>query len=238
MSNMTTTYAPGASAYRKPFAWSYSKLKNFEVCPKKHYEVDVVKSVKEEESEALLWGNTLHTAAARRLDKGVKLPDGMELVEDWCKKIIGDGTSTILVEQQLAINKDFGKCDWFGKQAWYRAIVDVAKIMGEGDRQMALAIDWKTGKIKEDGVQLALTAACIFAHHPGVQKIRTHFVWVAHGADTRADFAREDMPGMWRSIWPRIEQLKHAYDTTSYPAKPGGLCKRWCPVDTCPHHGG
>ena len=28
-----------------------------------------------------------------------------------------------------------------------------------------------------------------------------------------------------------------AYDTTTYPAKPGPLCRRYCPVAACPHHG-
>ena len=50
----------------KAFAWSYSRLKNFESCPKRHYHVDVVKDVREEESEQLKWGNALHDAFAKR----------------------------------------------------------------------------------------------------------------------------------------------------------------------------
>jgi spore coat polysaccharide biosynthesis protein SpsF (cytidylyltransferase family) len=44
----------------KPFAWSYSKLKNYEVCPKRHWHVDVKKDFKEAESEALKQGNLVH----------------------------------------------------------------------------------------------------------------------------------------------------------------------------------
>ena len=61
---ITTRHSP------KPFAWSYSRLKNFEVCPKRHYEIDIAKNIKEEESEALLWGNTVHRSCADRLSKG------------------------------------------------------------------------------------------------------------------------------------------------------------------------
>jgi len=66
----TTRYKPAGP---KPFAWSYSKLKNFEVCPKRHYNVDVIKSFKEEEGEALVWGNMVHKALADRcvVGKGV-----------------------------------------------------------------------------------------------------------------------------------------------------------------------
>jgi hypothetical protein len=220
------------NAYVKPFAWSYSKLKNFESCPKRHWHVDVAKDVKEPESEQLLWGNQVHKALAKRCSLGSALPPGMESYEKWCSRIL-TGEGNIYVEQQLAITKEFGPTEWFGKDAWYRGIADVLKINGA----VALAIDWKTGKLLDDPVQLALMAACIFAHHPGIQKIRTEFVWLKENTSSREDFDRATMAVMWRNIWHRIEQLESAHKTTSYPAKPGYLCRRWCPVTSCPHHG-
>lgn len=216
----------------KPFAWSYSKLKNFESCPKRHYEIDIAKNIKEEESEQLLWGNQVHKALAKRVSLGSPLPPGMDHWEKWCERILAGG-GTIAVEQQLAITREFAPCAWFGPDAWYRGIADVLKLNGP----VALAVDWKTGKVLEDAVQLALMAACIFAHHPGLHKIRTEFIWLKDGVSTREDFTREGMATMWRNVWPRIEQLEHAHNTTTYPAKPGFLCRRWCPVVSCPHHG-
>lgn len=102
---------------------------------------------------------------------------------------------------------------------------------------MALVADWKTGKILEDSVQLALMAQCVFAHHPEVQRVRSEFIWLKEDATTRADFSREDMVKLWVSLNPRIAALEHAHNTTTYPAKPGSLCRRWCPVKACPHHG-
>jgi hypothetical protein len=98
-------------------------------------------------------------------------------------------------------------------------------------------VDYKTGKILEDGSQLALMAACVFAHHADVKKVRSEFVWLKEDATTRADFTRDDMTRVWRNLWPRIEALEHAHNTITYPPKPGALCKRWCPVTGCPHHG-
>jgi hypothetical protein len=216
----------------KAFAWSYSRLKNFETCPKRSWHLDIAKDIKEPEGEALLWGNMVHKALADRVDKGVPLPKPMEHFEKWARRILaGDGT--ILVEQKLAINKDFGPESFFSDAAWYRGIGDAIKIVGK----VALIIDYKTGKILEDGSQLALMAACVFAHHPEVQKVRSEFVWLKEDATSRSDFTRDDMPKVWRSLWPRIEALEHAFGSMSYPAKPGALCKRWCPVDVCPHHG-
>jgi len=229
MSVVTTRRAPAGP---KPFSWSYSRLKNFETCPKRHWHVDINKDAKEEDSEQLQWGNAVHKALADRIANGTPLPIGMERYEDWANRILTGG-GNILVEQKLAINKDFGKTTWFGDEAWYRGIGDVIKIVG----RVGLIVDWKTGKIIEDSQQLALMAACVFAHFPEVLKVRSVFAWLKEDADTKQDFDRNQMVDMWRNLWPRIEALRNAHTTTSYPAKPGRLCRNWCPVKQCPHNG-
>jgi hypothetical protein len=216
----------------KSFAWSYSKLKNFETCPKRYFHIDVERSIKEEEGESLLWGNSVHKALAERVEKGTALPKGMEPYEKWAERMLAGG-GKILVEQKLAINADFGPESWFSDAAWFRGIGDVIKIVGP----VALVADYKTGKILEDGSQLALMAACVFAHHRDVQKIRSEFIWLKEDATTRADFARSDMPNVWKGILPRVETLKAAHDNHTFPPKPGGLCRKWCPVTVCAHRG-
>lgn len=224
---MKTTFAGP-----RPFAWSYSKLKNFETCPKRHYHVDIAKDVKEELSEQLTYGNEVHDALAKRIAKGTPLPRPYAAFEKWVEWLKVD-TGTVLVEQKYAFKEDFSPCGYFDRDVWYRGIGDVVKIVGP----VALIADWKTGKIGEDATQLALMAQCVFSHFPDVQKVRSEFIWLKEDATSREDFAREDMPGLWAALLPRIRQLKHAADTDSYPAKPGFLCRRWCPVQKCPHHG-
>lgn len=216
----------------KPFAWSYSRLKNFETCPKRSWHLDIKKDIKEEESEQLRYGNDLHKALAERLSQNKPLPPAYAQFESWAAKV-GTPGGKLLVEQKLAITADFGPCEFFSKDAWYRGIGDVIKIVGP----VALILDWKTGKLLEDSVQLALMAQCVFAHYPDVQKVRSEFIWLKEDATTRGDFSREDMPGLWVSLHPRVEAMKQAHETTTYPAKPGPLCRRWCPVTVCPHHG-
>jgi hypothetical protein len=219
-------------AVKKAFAWSYSKLKNYESCPKRHYHIDVAKDVKEEESEQLSWGNDVHKALADRIAKGTELPYPMRSYEHWVERILKT-PGELLVEQKLAITEDFSPCTFFDGKAWYRAVGDVIKINGP----VALIADWKTGKILEDSVQLALSAACVFAHYPSIKMVRSEFIWLKEDASSRVDMGRADMPGMWKGLWPRIEALKHAHETNEYPAKPGFLCKKWCPVSKCPHYG-
>jgi hypothetical protein len=216
----------------KAFAWSYSKLKNYETCPKRYYNIDVAKLVKEEESEQLAYGNTLHKVLAEAISGKAPLPDHFRHMQGWVDKLSRtDGK--ILVEQQLAIDADFAPTEWFSKTAWYRGIADVIKIVGP----VAVVLDWKTGKILEDGVQLALMAQCVFAHHPDIQKIRTEFVWLKEDATTRADFTRDDMVKVWAGLMPRVQTLEQAHKAANCPPKPGYLCRKWCPVDACPHHG-
>lgn len=222
----------------KPFAWSYSKLKNFESCPKRYYNVDVAKIVKEEASEQLTYGNTLHTVLAEAISGKAPLPKHFSNLQEWVDKVNGvtqPGNNTqVLVEQQMAIRKDFGPTKWFGDDVWYRGIGDVVKISGP----VALVLDWKTGKILEDGVQLALMAACVFAHHEQVQAVRTEFVWLKEaGAVTRADFTRNGMAKIWAGVLPRVQLLENAHKAAEFPPKPGYLCRKWCPVENCPHHG-
>jgi len=215
----------------KPFSWSYSKIKNFETCPKRYWHYDVSKDVKEPEGEALQYGNAVHAALAAAL-LGEPLPNHFKNLQTWVDRITAR-EGKILTEQKLAITNEFEPCEWFAKNAWYRGIADVIKITG----RVALAIDWKTGKIVEDGSQLALMAQCIFSHHPEVERIRTEFVWLKEEATTRADFAREDMADVWKGILPRVTLLQNAHETMTFPPKPGGLCRRWCSVSSCPHQG-
>lgn len=231
--------AMAITTYNRPkaFSWSFSKLKNYETCPKRHYHVDVARDVKEPESEELKFGNTLHDLLAKRLGPAkTPLPEGWEKYEPYAAKVdmpVGYPRGKLLVEQKMAIKRDFSACDWRSNEAWYRGIADVLKIVGP----VALLVDWKTGKVSEESQQLVLAAACVFAAHPEVQKIRAEFVWLKHDATTREDVNRADMPMMWANLMPRIEELQAANEKTIYPPKPGFLCKKWCPCTMCPHHG-
>jgi hypothetical protein len=218
----------------KSFAWSYSRLKNFETCPARYKAIDVDKKFKEaEEGEALLWGNAVHKALAESISKGIPLPEGMKDYEKWVERTLANTEATTLVEQQLAITKEFGKTTWFGDDVWFRGIGDVIQIMGD----VGLIVDWKTGKVLDDGSQLALMAACVFAHYPKVQAVRSEFIWLKHDATTRADIHRNDMPKVWKQLFPRIDALAAAHSTNEFPAKPGGLCRKWCVVRNCEHYG-
>ena len=55
--------------------WSYSSLKTFEQCPKKYFHLRVVKDVKDEGSEATIYGQEVHKAAENYIKLGTAVPE-------------------------------------------------------------------------------------------------------------------------------------------------------------------
>lgn len=217
----------------KRFAWSYSKIKNYRTCPKRYYLIDVAKKYTEPEGPALKWGNDVHKAFQKRIAKGEAFPDDMAEFEGMAQRLL-KAPGKILTEQQLAIREDLSPCEWFARDAWFRSIADFLAINGP----VALAIDYKTGRIVEDSEQLALMAECIFSHFPDVQAVRTEFWWLKEEAATKEIFHRNNRKKTWAEIMPEVNALKQAHETLDFPAKQSGLCRRHCVVTECPYNGG
>lgn len=228
----------------KEWSWSYSKLKNFEVCPRKHYEVDLAKTAAETQSDdpdsALAWGDRVHKAFAATLKGTALLPPEMEMYRHWIDRVLA-GPGTLLVEQKYAITRQFQKAPYFAPNVWVRMIGDVVRIDNPfTDRhgkhyQLALAMDWKTGKILEDSVQLMLMAQALFSHYPSLTHVRSEYVWLKDDCTTPEVFTREEVASQWLGLLDRVESLETAHKTQNYPPKPGYLCKKYCPVASCPY---
>lgn len=223
----------------KSFAWSFSKIKNFETCPKRHYEVDIARNYRDEDSDELIWGNKVHKALALACQGKQALPEDMASFQPWVDKV--KATAGVLkVEQKYAITKGLLKTSWFGDNAWYRGIGDIVQL----NPPVAFIRDWKTGKPKpDDKTQLMLMAACVFAHFNDIQAVVSQYVWLKEDpgdvdlSSTVRRYDRRDMPRHWLDVLPRVEAYEKAIREQSFPPMPGGLCKRYCPVTSCPYHG-
>jgi hypothetical protein len=220
------------------FSWTFSKLDNFETCAKKYYAYSVAKSVADTDTENIDWGNKVHDALRDALKENKPLPDIMAPFKVWVdrvKAVPGD----LLVEQKYALNSGLNPVPWFAPAVWFRGIADVVRIHDE----FALAIDWKTGKKKEDSIQLGLMALCIFQHFPKVKAVLTEFVWLKEdpadiaNATTDVTYHRAAMAKFFAEVLPRVQKLHHAHQTMAFPPKPSGLCVRFCKVTECPFYG-
>lgn len=218
---------------KKPIAWSYSKLNSFETCPKKFYHNTIAKDFKESESDVMRYGKEVHTAIEKRIAMGLKFPLHLTHLEPIVAKF-ADANGTKLVEQQLAINENFQPTGWFDNDVWCRTVIDLAIVGGEH----AVLVDWKTGRMSDDFTQQRLAAAIFFIYHPEVKSADIMYYWLKDKKPTVEQLNREDVKHVWAPLIKRVQKFNLAHKTTDFPPRPGGLCKRYCPVTTCPHHGG
>lgn len=230
--------------------WSFSKLRNFRNCPRRHLECDIEKKWNEgETNETIEFGNAVHKAMEDRIKLGTPIPAHLQSylkadMEKWCLKVlhghsnIDDFTNVtgghIGVELQLALTEQYEPCKWFDEQhnVWTRAKIDVCKRLGP----CAILLDWKTGKVSDrEKEQLLISAAVIFHHHPEVQAVRTCYVWLKEDAETTLDVTREDLPKIWESLLPEINHYRASVAANNFPEKPSGLCG-YCPVRSCKYN--
>lgn len=223
---------------KKPFSWSWSRLKNYRTCPKRHWHVDIAKEFSDD-SEQLRWGNQVHDAIAAGIGKGTQLPATMQHYENWVAKAreysIERGYE-ILVENKLAMSEKRTPTSFFDAATWFRGVLDVI-ILNPQDR-VAVVWDWKTGgSIKPEFEQLGLFASLVFAHYPEIDEVTTIYVWLGHDDYTHKVYKRDGMLPLWNELQSMLNSMIESWRTTTYPPNPSGLCISYCPVTSCPHHG-
>lgn len=212
--------------------WSFSSLTSFETCPRRYYLTRVSREVVEGDTEATLWGKVVHTALEDRIN-GTPLKADFEHYEKFVTPLERIGKP--IAETQIALTKGFNRTKWDASDAWVRGIIDVHVVNGE----TGIALDWKTGKPKSDSSQLKLFAAMMFHVYPELKQVRTGYVWLAHDKLTPEEFARPQLGEIWADFLPRVERLELAFEKDRWPAKPSGLCRKYCPVGRklCAHCG-
>lgn len=210
-------------------AFSYSRLNAREECPKKYYAVSVAKSHKEEESEHTSYGTEVHLAFANYLKTGKALPLHMVQYTKYLAEI-KKYPGTFITEQKLAINASYEPTGWFDGDVYCRIISDLTILNGT----TAVMWDWKTGKIKDDFTQLRLAGAVMFLLVPELQRIVLAYFWLKNKKITKEIMTRDQMPGVWSDLLPRIQAYQDAHAAMDFPPKPSWLC-RYCPVNSCPH---
>lgn len=224
----------GAQKMSKPFAWSWSALNSYETCPYRHNLTKIVKAYPEKENPQMVAGQLFHRALELRIEKGKSLPQDMAYIEPTIKRleeVAREGT--ICAERRIGLTRDFEECGYFDKQVWLRTVIDCQ--IDLPDR--SLITDWKTGKVKDDYDQLALSAAVKFAITPECDKVTTSYFWFSQGKITRETFVRDDAPRIWQNIMPRVIKLERAIIENDFPKKQSGLCREHCPCINCEHNG-
>lgn len=220
------------NAKGKNFSWSPSAISDFITCPAQYAAKRFYCTLPYVESEAMRQGTIEHKHLEDRLVKKTPLPEGYTRGEKYCRAFEGSG-GKIFAEREFAITPDLKVVSWFDKQAWGRCKLDVTVIHST----KVSIFDYKTGKIKEDSLQLKINACVISLDLLEIETFVTRYIWLKHNTVTGETFTKAQIPELWDEILHWVYAMTKAWQTETFPARKSGLCRNYCAVTSCVHCG-
>lgn len=228
-------------------ALSWSRLSDYNQCPlkfkMKYIEKDGIFKEDDSQSPHLVRGSNVHKAlenyVVQKQSNGeipVKvssLPE-VESTKPFVDRFL-DNYQVVIPETQIAINKDWQRVEWFSKDAYYRAILDLIAIRPED----VVVVDYKTGKMRDyDGGpsgkgQLHLSGAISLHLWPEIPMVTTTYAYVDHKQTISKKFTQDDREEL-RAHFDR--EYDKVNSDKEFKPKVNEFCK-WCPMTRkqCPY---
>ncbi len=217
----------------KNVTWSHSALRDYEGCPRRYYEVKVLKNHPFTDTEATIYGKELHTAAEDYIKDETPLPPQFAFLQDTLDALKAK-PGRKLCEYKMGVTKDLKPCGFLDKNVWVRGIADLLII--DDDNLTAKVVDYKSGNNKyPDREQLKLMALMVFAHFPHIRRVSGALLFVVKNDIAKASFMVGEAEEYWWDYRERVARIEQAHETGVWNPKPTPLCG-WCPVKTCEHH--
>lgn len=230
-------------------AWSYSRLSQYEKCPRQFKLKHIDRIPEPAPGEAMLRGDRIHKGLeaylrgkARALPKDIKKTVG-PLAKDYAamRKM-----GTVAVEIELASDRHWELVPWFGSGTWFRQKIDAAYELVLKRDEMGLLrgvravrlIDHKTGKVREGEhyEQLELYVPVASRRWPDADAFICQMLYVDHGqASAPAVFLNEPKTvGRIEKKWE--QRAAPIFRDRQFKAKPSGWVCEYCPYSK--HKGG
>lgn len=239
---------------KKPAAYSHSALEMFHGgdmhggCPHA-YKLIRIDKIPRGTAEPLLIGQMLHELAAkyllRLIDAGLQTDwsyaqaitpkeapaDVLEVWPRFFENFILPPMESPGVEKQLAFNRAWEPVEWFAKEAFFRAVVDLNYRQGG----LVVVQDWKSNRAVmeiDKNLQTRIYGWAVRrALYPDAQEILLRLHFLRYGAEREILLTPEDLDTVPQELEAKIaviEAEKH-FDPT-----PGSFCG-WCGVTAhCP----
>jgi PD-(D/E)XK nuclease superfamily len=211
---------------RRPFVGTYTNLNTFRsVCEYQTYRRYVKKDIPFFKTDAMEWGDKVHSAFETRLRSGLILPREMQQWERFAVSF--DGRSP-MVEQKLGMTDRAKVTGFFDKDVWFRGKADAIVIQGD----KAFIADWKTGGSKyEDPFELATNAVLLKVKYPELKKIMGSYVWLKEDR-VGQQYDLSDFKATFMEITRLMGEIKARRDSGEWAKDKSGLCG-YCPCDDC-----
>lgn len=215
-------------------AWSFSSLKTFQQCPKKYYHTKVAKDVVEPDTQATLYGKSVHTAAEEYIRDGKPVPPEYAYIQPTLD-ILNTIPGTKYVEHKMGIREDLTPCDFFDPDVWWRGVADLLVVNEE--LELAHSLDYKTSKSARyaDTKQLDLVAVGIFAHFPKIKRVKSALAFVVSKEFVRTQHHSEMIDKYMEKPRQDVARLEAALDNGVWNPVQGPLC-RFCAVKECEYN--
>ncbi len=201
-------------------AWSYSRIALYEQCPLR-FKLKHIDKLPEPQSDAMARGDRIHKTLATCLtNKSFPLPPETKKFE-WLLKELRKAPD-VIVEQQWGFTKQWKPTGWFGKDTWFRAVLDVAVMYDDLTAEVG---DWKTGKkYGSNNDQMELFGLSLLCQYKPVTYVTTRLVYLDSGDQEFAEFTRGEVPQL-KAKWEA--KVKPMFEDTVFAARPNDKC-RWC----------
>lgn len=219
------------------YVHAYTAFSWFENCPAK-FKWRWVDGNREIDTPAQAEGRAVHEALAARLNgQPIDLTARVSysFADRMATSLLERGN--VLAEMKLAIDPDFEPTQFFSRTAWLRGVLDV--LVGLEDREAqplrgrVFIGDWKTGKRREDDLQLLIFALLVLENYPDVDTVHAANLWLREGKPgTLMTWRRAELPDMRARVLQHAMPIEQAMRDGVFPKKPGPLCA-WCPDTSC-----
>ncbi len=214
---------------KKPLVLSYTMLNTYRnICPYQAKARFIDKKYPFVKTPQLEWGDTVHKAMELRIGGGKPLPQTMH---QWEKFAAPFYAVKAKAEMKLGMTAGGHACDFFAKDVWLRGKADVMVVNGNA----ALLPDFKTGKVREDPLELEIQALLLNAKYPNLTSISGFYIWLAEnriGQKHDVSHTRDTFTYVQRIAADLEEDMRNG----EFEQRRGGLCP-YCPCDDCPNYG-
>jgi len=199
---------------KRTMAWSYSRLTTYERCPAQL----AYRTAKTPEipSPAMERGNRIHKDAEEYL-RGIhkQVPATLQGFAPEFREL---RKLKARAEDQIAVDEDWRRVEWFSPQAWLRIVIDARHSIEDGQK----LIDFKTGNTYPDHLdQLELYALTFFKLEEKLRTVEGELWYLDKQNIIHDVFDAEQVESFEKKWQTRAAPLLTAKE---FPATPGRHC--------------